>query len=68
MVDCAYSTRIRHTFVARGCVKVQEPTPGEGESPELELVSLREFREHLRSGQLTDVGPGYLALDHLGLL
>lgn len=68
MVDCAYSTRIRHAFVARNCVKVQEATPDEGESPEVELVSLAEFRLHLRSGQLTDVGPGYLALDHLGLL
>lgn len=68
MVECAYSTRIRHAFVARGCVKVREPMPGDGESPELELVSLAEFRLHLRSGQLTDVGPGYLALDHLGLL
>jgi len=55
-------------YAARGCVKVQEPTPDEGESPELELVSLGEFRKHLRGGQLTDVGPGYLALDHLGLL
>ncbi|MDX6482380.1 MAG: hypothetical protein QOE95_151, partial [Gaiellaceae bacterium] len=27
-----------------------------------------QFREHLRGGQLTDVGPGYLALDYLGLL
>lgn len=68
MVDCAYSTRIRHTFVARRCVKVQEPEPDEGESPELEFVSLNEFRKHVRGGQLTDVGPGYLALDHLGLL
>ncbi len=68
IVDCAYSTRIRHTFVARGCVRIQEPTPEEGESPELEIVSLAEFRKHLRSGRLTDVGPGYLALDHLGLL
>lgn len=68
MVDCAYSTRIRHTFVARGCVRIQEPTPEEGESPELEIVSLAEFRKHLRSGRLTDVGPGYLALDYLGLL
>ena len=68
IVDCAYSTRIRHTFVARDCVRVQQPMPGEGESPELELVSITEFRKHLRSGQLTDVGPGYLALDHLGLL
>ena len=68
MVDCAYSTRVRHTFVARDCVKVQEPTPDDGESPELELVSLPQLRKHLRGGQLTDVGPGYLALDHLGLL
>lgn len=68
MVDCAYSTRIRHTFVARGCVRIQEPTPEEGESPELEIVSLAEFRKHLRSGRLTDIGPGYLALDHMGLL
>lgn len=68
MVDCAYSTRIRHTLVARGCVRIQEPTPEEGESPELEIVSLAEFRKHLRSGRLTDIGPGYLALDHMGLL
>ena len=68
MVDCAYSTRVRHTFVARDAVKVQEPTPDEGESPELEIVSLADFRKHLRTGQLTDVGPGYLALDYLGLL
>ena len=32
------------------------------------LVSLDEFREHLRSGRCTDVGPGYLALDRLGVL
>ncbi len=31
-------------------------------------VSLEEFRDHLRSGQLTDVELGYLALDHLKLL
>jgi ADP-ribose pyrophosphatase len=68
MVDCAYSTRIRHTFVAQDCLKVQEPTPDDGESPVLELVTLGEFRQHLRGGRLTDVGPGYLALDHLGLL
>jgi hypothetical protein len=29
---------------------------------------LEAFRDHLRSGRLTDVGPGYLALDRLGLL
>ena len=46
---------------------VAEPT---GEDAELEVVcvSLDRFREHLRGGRLTDVGPGYLALDRLGLL
>ncbi len=65
--DCAYSTRERHVFVATDCMLVAEPT---GEDAELEVVcvSLDRFREHLRGGRLTDVGPGYLALDRLGLL
>jgi ADP-ribose pyrophosphatase len=68
MVDCAYSTRLRHAFIARDCVQVQEPDAGEGEAAEVVLLSLHEFREHLRGGQLTDVGPAYLALDRLNLL
>jgi ADP-ribose pyrophosphatase len=68
MADCAYSTRTRHTFVATGAVQVQEPEPHEGEFPELVLMPLADFRTHLRGGRLTDVGPGYLALDALSLL
>jgi ADP-ribose pyrophosphatase len=68
IVDCAYSTRLRHVFVARACRRVAEPMPEAGEAPEVVLVSLAAFRSHLRAGRLTDVGPGYLALDHLGLL
>jgi ADP-ribose pyrophosphatase len=68
MFDCAYSTRVRHVFVARGCQKVAEPRPEDGEAPEVELMALGAFREHVRGGRLTDVGPGYLALDRLGLL
>jgi ADP-ribose pyrophosphatase len=68
MFDCAYSTRVRHVFVARGCRQVSEPRPEDGEAPEVELMSLDAFREHLRGGRLTDVGPGYLALDRLGRL
>ena len=68
MVDCAYSTRVRHVFVARDARRVAEPTPDEHESPAVELVPLDGFRDHLRSGRLTDVGPGYLALEALGLL
>jgi hypothetical protein len=35
---------------------------------EVVLMNLAEFREHLRGGQLTDVGAGYRGLDALGLL
>ena len=68
MFDCAYSTRVRHVFVAHRCRQVAEPRPDDGEAPEVELMSLDAFREHLRGGRLTDVGPGYLALDRLGRL
>jgi ADP-ribose pyrophosphatase len=68
MVDCAYSTRLRHVFAARFARQVAEPKPDEGEAPEVVLVTLDEFRAHLRTGRLTDVGPGYVALDRLGLL
>ena len=64
MVDCAYSTRRRHVFVADDAVQVRESTEG----LEVVLMPLADFREHLRGGQLTDVGAGYRALDDLGLL
>jgi ADP-ribose pyrophosphatase len=64
MVDCAYSTRRRHVFVADDAIREHESA----ESLEVVLMPLVEFRDHLRSGQLTDVGAGYRALDALGLL
>jgi ADP-ribose pyrophosphatase len=68
IVDCAYSTRRRHTFVATGCEQVQEPAPHDGEFPEVVLMPLADFRDHLRRGRLTDVAGGYAALDALNLL
>ena len=68
VVDSAYSTRERHTFVATGCRRIQEPSPQGGEFPEVVLLSLPEFREHLRGGRLTDVAGGYAGLDALSLL
>lgn len=68
VVDSAYSTRERHTFVATGCRRVREPEPGDGEFPEVVLLSLDAFREHLRSGRCTDVAGGYAGLDALSLL
>lgn len=64
----AYSTNVRHNFVATGCRKVAEPQGELREEVEVVEVTLAEFRDHLRTGNLTDLGAGYLALDALGLL
>ncbi len=66
--DCAYSTQIRHCFVATDCIKVKDQQLDEDEFAEVVLLPLNEFRDLLRSGQMTDVEVGYLGLDHLGLL
>lgn len=67
-LDDAYSTMIRHCFVATDCKKVTEPEQTDTERTELVLMPLGEFRELLRSGQMTDVEVAYLALDYLGKL
>ena len=66
--DDAYSTLVRHNFVAHHCRKVAEPQGDEDEFGEIVLMTVEEFRKHLRSGALTDIETGYLGLDHLGLL
>jgi ADP-ribose pyrophosphatase len=67
-LDCAYSTAVRHVFVATNCVKVQEPQLDANEFVEIVLMPLSDFRTHLRSGQLSDIEVGYLGLDALGKL
>jgi ADP-ribose pyrophosphatase len=64
----AYSTRIYHHYIATGCEKIAEPQNHPREPIEVVLMPLKQFREHLRSGQLTDIPTGYLGLDYLGLL
>ena len=64
----AYSTHRRHAFVATDCRRVAERPRQADEFIEVELVSVEDFRRHLRSGELTDVGLGYLGLEELGLL
>ncbi len=63
-----YSPMHRYCFVATNCKKVAEQNLDEEENIEVILMSLTEFRAHLRSGELTDIKVGYLGLDHLGLL
>lgn len=67
-IDDAYSNCIRYGVVVRNAKKVQEPEWEEDEESEIVEMDLKEFRNHLRSGQLTDVEMGYLALDYLKLL
>ncbi|NTW13497.1 MAG: NUDIX hydrolase [Candidatus Moranbacteria bacterium] len=68
LVD-AYASSRRHAFVVTDCEKIAEPRlEDNGENVEAVLMTLSEFRTHLRSGQLTDVNVGYLGLDYLGLL
>lgn len=64
-LDDAYSTMERYCYVATNCKKVSEPVQTSTEHTVLILKSLTDFREQLRSGQMTDVEVGYLALDYL---
>ncbi|OGI25824.1 MAG: hypothetical protein A3E38_02920 [Candidatus Moranbacteria bacterium RIFCSPHIGHO2_12_FULL_54_9] len=65
----AYSTYNKNALVVTDCEKVGEPkSEDNGESVEAVLLSLDEFREHIRTGQMTDVEISYLCLDYLNLL
>lgn len=67
-LDDAYSTMVRYCFVAKNCKKVSEPVQSSTEHTVLILKTLPDFREQLRSGEMTDVEVGYLALDYLNKL
>lgn len=62
------ATQRRWAAVATDCVPDGQVATDESEFCEPILVSLSEFRTHLRSGQLTNADIGYLCLDHQGLL
>lgn len=66
--DDAYSNCLRYYFIAKDCTKVKNPSWDEDEESEIVEMSLEDFRNHLRSGNLTDVEIGYLTLDYLHLL
>lgn len=69
IIPDAYSQSLKNALVATDCVKVSEPKlEDNGEEVEVALMSLDEFRAHIRTGQMTDVEISYLCLDSLGLL
>jgi ADP-ribose pyrophosphatase len=62
----AYATSTKHVVAATGSRRVAEPQRPDLTEPV--LLSLDEFREHLRGGRLTDTDAAYRALEFLGLL
>ncbi|WP_406113529.1 NUDIX hydrolase [Kitasatospora purpeofusca] len=65
----AYSNGVRHACVATDCTPTARIAHDRNEFIEVVLMELAEFRDTvLRRGLLSDVGPAYLGLDHLGLL
>lgn len=66
--DDAWSVKWRYHYVITDAQKIAEPEHSLTEHTEVVLLSLPKFRAHLRSGKLTDVETGYLALDYLKLL
>lgn len=69
VIKDAYTPYIKNFLVATECEKVGEPQlEDNGEELEVVLMSLDEFRAHIRTGQMTDVEGAYLCLDFLGLL
>jgi ADP-ribose pyrophosphatase len=68
VLDCAYSTKRLHCVIITDCEKVAGQALDDGEFIEVVLMPLPEFREHLRSGMITDMEAAYLGLDLLGLL
>ena len=67
VVDCAYRTTIRYSFIATNCRKIKEPDPDENEFIEVIEKPIKQFIEQVRAGKLTDVELAYRALDYLNL-
>jgi ADP-ribose pyrophosphatase len=57
----------RHIVLAEGCTIDGEPTPDRDEITEVVLLDPAAFAAHVRTGDLTDMDAGLLALSHLGL-
>lgn len=61
----------RHVFLAKGCRQVSQPRPDQSEIDEgmkVVTVSVNEFIEIVRSGEITETGAAFMVLDHLDLL
>jgi ADP-ribose pyrophosphatase len=58
----------RFIVFADHCTIAGAPTPDRDEITEVVLLDPEDFAAHIRTGEMTDMDAGLLALDHLGLL
>lgn len=64
-LEDAYSTKIRHNFVALNCKRVSKQKLDATEFIEVEIVDSGSFKKMLRNGELTVVETGYFGLEYL---
>ncbi|MFI7416403.1 NUDIX hydrolase [Nonomuraea sp. NPDC049684] len=64
----SYASHRRHAVLARGCRKVAEPRPGDGEFVETVLMPVDAFVQHVLSGQMTDTDIAFAGLVAAGYL
>ncbi len=67
-LDDAYSTMVRHNFVALHCRKIQDQRLDANEFIEVVEMPLAQFRQEIQKGQFTDLETAYLGLDYLNKL
>ncbi len=69
IIPSAYATYKKNALIALDCEQISEPKLEDNdEELEVVLMSIEDFRKHIRTGQMSDVEISYLCLDHLGLL
>ncbi|MEU9835897.1 NUDIX hydrolase [Streptosporangium sp. NPDC048047] len=64
----SYASQRRYAVLARGCRRVAEPDPGDGEFVETVLMPVGEFVRHVLGGQLTDTDIAFAGLTAAGYL
>jgi ADP-ribose pyrophosphatase len=61
----AYSNATRFHFIATNCQKVADPKNTDTEFTQVILMEMSKFKDHLLSGQLSDIATGFYGLNHL---
>ena len=64
----AYSTEVRHVFLAIGCRRTGDVATDDDEDIRVQVTSVEDLRALLRAGEVTSTDAAYLALDAAGLL